>query len=84
MDHPAERDVELEMDEKTLLDFLTQHCRYNFREDEVAALFHAGFNTKASLAGVTRDDLTPVVKLRPAAVKMLVSAFSGASGLPVG
>jgi hypothetical protein len=84
MDHPEEQDEEQEMKEKTLLDFLKQHCRYNFREDEAAALFHAGFNTKASLAGVTRDDLTPVVKLRPAAVKMLVSAFSGGSGLPIG
>ncbi len=76
--------MEQEMEPKTLLKFLKQRCRYNFTEEEVAALFRGGFNTKAALTGVTRDDLAPVVELRPAAVKMLLSAFSGASGLRFG
>jgi hypothetical protein len=75
--------MEQKMEETTLLAFLEQRCHFEFTKEEVAALFRGGFNTKAALAGVTREDLA-AVQLRPAAVKMLVSAFSGASGLQVG
>ncbi len=87
-EHEVEREMEQktlqqEMDETTLLNFLQRRCGYRFTEEEGAALFRGGFNTKAALAGVTRADLAPV-KLRPAAVKMLLSVFSGASCLRVG
>ncbi|KXZ49595.1 hypothetical protein GPECTOR_20g451 [Gonium pectorale] len=63
------------MDKDQLSKFLSDVCNFDFKDDEIDALYEGGFNTEAALDGVTLEFLQ-LLQLRPAAMKMLITAFS--------
>ncbi|KXZ41316.1 hypothetical protein GPECTOR_559g579 [Gonium pectorale] len=70
------------MDKDQLSKFLSDVCNFDFKVDEIDALYEGGFNTEAALDGVTLEFLQ-LLQLRPAAMKMLITAFSsGVTGTP--
>ncbi|KXZ46300.1 hypothetical protein GPECTOR_45g170 [Gonium pectorale] len=63
------------MDKDQLSKFLLNSCNFDFNHNEIDALYEGGFNTEAALDGVTLEFLQ-LLQLRPAAMKMLITAFS--------